>query len=135
MANSCLHVYIHLVWHTKHRQPILRGSLESFVHRRIKDMARTRGLAPIAVNSAWNHIHALIRWNATETVGDAVGAWKAQTSRQWNRQNDGSEHLYWQTGYGAFSICRHQIEHVKNYIARQKHHHRYDTTIGRHERQ
>ena len=134
MGSSNLQVYIHFVWHTKHRESILRGDLELFVHDRITEIAEDEELDPLAINSAWTHTHLLVRWNATTEIGKAVGRWKGCTSREWNRDFDSPTTLKWQVGYGAFSIRPEDVPVVMRYIGRQKHHHRYNTDVAKFER-
>ena len=134
MGSSCLHIYIHFVWYTKGRKPILRGELEKFIHRRIKELSDEQNLQVVAINSAWNHVHVLVRWNATCAIGGNVGRWKGITSHEWEPIGERDQELNWQEGYGAFSIHRSSVEVIKRYIANQKHHHRYNTTTPKWER-
>ena len=135
MGSSNIQVYIHFVWHTDHRKPLLRGQLETFVHDRIRELAGEHGLQPLAINSAWTHTHLLVRWNATSAIGDVVEDWKGLTSLEWEPTPDCPQELSWQKGYGAFSHHKDNIDTVIRYIAKQKHHHRHDTTIEKFERQ
>ena len=134
MGSSNLHIYLHFIWHTKDRRPVLRGELERFVHRRIREIAVEQRLGLLAINSAWNHVHALVRWNATSSIRGAVQRWKGLTSREWRPRTTRDDGLSWQRGYGAFSIHREQVPALKSYIGRQKHHHRRGTTIDGYER-
>ena len=46
----------------------------------------------------------------------------------WIKQKDKKfEKFQWQGGYGAFSVGKLQIETIKDYIAKQKEHHRSET--------
>lgn len=134
MGSSNIQVYIHFVWYTKHRKPILRDELELFVHRRIRAITEDQGLEPLAINSAWNHTHLLTRWNATTEIGKAVGQWKGCTSREWDRDFDAPTSLNWQAGYGAFSIRPNEVPMLMRYIGRQKYHHRHHTDVAKFER-
>ena len=69
-----------------------------------------------------DHIHALFNLARTWCVADVVGAIKTSTSKWIKTQ--GPESFAWQTGYGAFSVSRSNVETVEDYTRRQKAHQR-----------
>lgn len=54
-------------------------------------------------------------------MSELIGDMKRDSS-VWAKKND-IPNLYWQRGYGAFSIGQSQVAEVKHYIANQKIHH------------
>ena len=136
MARGYRGIFIHLIWHTKNNRPILHGDLELFVHRRVREMATEQGLTPIAVNSAWNHVHVLARWNTTVCFADMLRDWKGRTYTEWRKRMKkmGFESkLHWQDGGTIFSISPAEVDRLKDYIANQKEHHTKATTIDYYE--
>ena len=134
MGRSLRELYVHLVWTTKNRKPTLRGGLEQFVHRRFREIAADHNLTIIAANSAWDHVHLLVRTNTTIRLADLIREWKSRTYTEWNGNDRNQVHLAWQRGCGVFTVSPHEVSRLKNYIANQKRHHRDDTTIHRYER-
>ena len=135
MGRSLREIYIHFIWTTKGRSPILRGELEMFVHRRIYRFAKDHGVSVLASNSAWDHTHALARWNTTAVIADVVREWKSRTANEWNDPDDPKKPcLKWQRGAGIFSVSSHEVKRLIGYIAKQKRHHRDRTTNYRYER-
>ena len=134
MGRSLRELYLHFVWTTENRDAVLRGELEQFVHRRFRQITEERGLTMIAVNSAWDHVHLLVRWNTTTRISDLVREWKSRTYTEWNHDEQAGPQLAWQEGCGAFSVSRHEVERLKRYIVDQKRHHRDGTTRHRYER-
>ena len=127
---SYTEIYVHLVWRTKFHRPLLKGDVEQFVHSRLREIADDLGISPVAVNSAWNHVHGLFRWNASRAITDVVGEMKSRTAWEWNRRRrPGQPKLRWQVGYGAISTRRRCVPHITRYIRNQKHHHRNDTLL------
>ncbi len=122
---SYLDIYIHLVWRTRYNRPILKGPLEQFVHSRLREIAEDLDATPIAVNSAWNHVHGLFQWNASLSIADVVREMKSRTAVEWNRRDSpNGPTLRWQAGYGAVATRRRYVTRVTEYIRNQKHHHR-----------
>ncbi len=129
MTKSRVEVYLHLVWRTKFNRRVLSGELECFVHQRIGEIADEIGLPCLAVNSAWDHVHVLLRWNKAVAISNAVQEIKARTAREWNAQNEPVAALRWQSGYGAISVSPSSVSTVRAYIFDQKRRHREDRTI------
>jgi REP element-mobilizing transposase RayT len=121
-------VYIHLVWRTKYSRRILGGELEIFVHQRIREIGCEFKLTPLAVGSAWDHVHAYFRWRLNAAISDVVGAMKSKIAVEWNNsRRDGrrkGDKLRWQVGFGAVSTRRSDVRVVQNYVDTQKQRHR-----------
>ncbi len=120
--------YVHLIWRTKKNRRILEGELEQFAHRGIREALTNLRLGVLAINSAWNHVHVLVKWNTTCATGDAVREAKSRTSRAWNDAQRGvagcvQPLLYWQTGFGVVAVRYSEIQTVIDYIDNQKIHH------------
>jgi hypothetical protein len=73
-----------------------------------------------------DHIHALFNLSRTYTIADVVEAVKTSTSKWIKTKGDGLVSFQWQTGYGAFSVSRSNVDAVVQYIRDQKEHHRKD---------
>ncbi|QDG50134.1 IS200/IS605 family transposase [Persicimonas caeni] len=127
-TKSYCEIYIHLVWRTKYSRRILSGDLELFVHQRLREIGKELDLTPLAVNSAWDHVHSFYRWHASTAVERAVRVMKSKTAVEWNKGLRNGEHrgeeLKWQVGYGAVSTWMEDMRVVQNYVDKQKEHHR-----------
>ncbi len=127
MARSLRQIYIHLIWGTKGRNPIIKGELEDFIHRRIDEIADDLALRTVAVNSAWDHTHSLIEWNTTIAFGDAVKQIKSRITQEWKQhlaERDEEASFCWQRGGGIFSVDKERVPELSKYIAEQKDIHR-----------
>ena len=71
-----------------------------------------------------DHIHALFNLSRTWCVADVVEAVKTSTSKWMKTQDPVLRAFSWQTGYGAFSVSRSNVETVEEYIRNQRVHHR-----------
>jgi len=117
MSDTYSKLYLHLVWATKYRADLLTPKVERFVHQRIRAIATQQDIDVIAINSAWDHTHVLAEWQPRHSIADIVRFWKPATSRTWNAQREQYEReLYWQNGYGVFSLSQKQVPPVRQYV-------------------
>ena len=123
MPQSLSHIYIHLVFSTKNRQsfisesiaPDLYAYMATVFHDECKSTAKLIG-------GVEDHIHALFNLSRTWCMADVVEAVKTSTSKWMKTQ--GTKDFSWQSGYGAFSVSRSNVDVVAEYIRNQREHHR-----------
>ncbi|MFC5865570.1 IS200/IS605 family transposase [Acidicapsa dinghuensis] len=118
MAHTYASVYIHCVFSTKERRPLIPANRTAELYAYLGGIARGEGLTLIAAGGTANHIHLLLVLPATCSLAHAVQKLKGSSSR-WMGSG-----FSWQEGYGAFSVSPSQLEVVKHYIQNQEEHHR-----------
>lgn len=118
MAHTYASVYIHCVFSTKERRPLIPATRASELYAYLGGIARGEGLTLIAAGGTANHIHLLFVLPATCALAHAVQKLKGSSSR-WLGSG-----FSWQEGYGAFSVSPSQLDVVKHYIQNQEEHHR-----------
>jgi putative transposase len=125
--SSRAEVYVHLVWATWDRQPLLVAGIREQVHRAIWAEASRLGAQMFAVGGVEDHVHVLIRIPATVSLAQMVKQLKGSSSHLTNHEllHGGFK---WQGGYGAFSVAERALPRVRDYVLRQEEHHR-DGTI------
>ncbi|HWG45766.1 MAG TPA: IS200/IS605 family transposase [Gemmataceae bacterium] len=123
MPQSLAKVYLHVVFSTKHRQPILADEWRDELFRVMGGATNNLGCQSLIVGGVADHVHLLLALSRTITIADAVGKIKS-TSSLWVNQTRGlSNAFHWQGGYGAFSVSQSNVEAVREYIRRQPEHH------------
>lgn len=123
MSQSLAKVYLHIVFSTKHREPILANDWREELFRVLGGTANNLGCQSLLVGGVVDHVHMLIALGRTITIADAVGKIKS-TSSLWVNQTRGlPTPFHWQGGYGAFSVSQSNVETVREYIRRQPEHH------------
>ena len=123
MAQSLAKVYLHVIFSTKNREPVLADEWRDDLFRVLGGTAGNLGCPALAVGGIADHVHMLILLPRTITIADAVGRIKS-TSSAWINQTRGLPvPFHWQNGYGAFSVSQSIVEKVREYIARQAEHH------------
>jgi REP element-mobilizing transposase RayT len=118
MAHTYANNFIHCVFSTKDRLPLIPASRTAELYAYLGGIARGEGFSLIAAGGTANHIHLLFVLPASCSLAQAVQKLKGSSSR-W--MGDG---FAWQEGYGAFSVSPSQISVVKRYIQSQEEHHR-----------
>ncbi|MBY0230824.1 MAG: IS200/IS605 family transposase [Gemmataceae bacterium] len=124
MPQSLAALYVHLVFSTKSREPLIERWLEEDLYAIIGGLARGRGAVLLAAGGMPDHVHLLVSMPRTWAVADLVRDLKSN-SCGWVHDTFPAKlsHFAWQEGYGAFSVSVSQLEVVKGYLAKQKTHH------------
>ena len=121
MPQSYSSLWIHLIWSTKNREPILSASLKNEAFKVINDIATDHEIYLDCINGVEDHIHLLIRLRTDQSIADIV---KTIKGNSWDYfKNDPEKYVTWQDGFAAFSVSPHQLKKVRNYIYNQEKHH------------
>jgi putative transposase len=123
MPQSLARVFIHLVFSTKRRAPLLPQTPFAGLHSYAHGIFEKQKCHLIEMNNVSDHVHALFDLHRTEALSDVVMHVKKGTSRWLKEQGTEFAHFDWQDGYGAFSIGRSQRDEVLAYIRNQQEHH------------
>jgi len=129
MHRDTLSVYIHLIWATWDRLPLITPAIEQPLHRVIASEAQKMGCSLLALNSVPDHLHILVRMPSTVALAELVKQLKGVFSHFVNRTLKPGRPFRWQGFYGAFSVSRWDVERIVAYIQRQKEHHAADTLL------
>jgi putative transposase len=126
MRRTQIGVFIHLVWGTWDRLPLLSSEIEQVVYRAISAKCADLGVQVVTIGGVEDHVHLLVRLPATLSIADLVKELKGASSHLVTHRSPlaPGRVFKWQGGaYAAFSVSPRQILRVRDYIARQKEHH------------
>ncbi len=125
MSHSLTKIWIHLVFGTKNRMPLIKDSFEIELYKHIKKLIGVDFESRVEIiNGTADHIHILLLQSANYSMSDIVKNIKGNSSH-WINQNAFTNFKFaWQTGYGAFSVSESKMADVRKYIMNQKEHHR-----------
>jgi putative transposase len=124
MPHSFVSTYVHCIFSTKGRLPLINPDLQLRLWPYIGGIARENGIKAIAIGGVEDHVHALLSLPAAIAVAKAVQLIKGGSSKWLHEGFPALKDFAWQEGYGAFSIGRSQVDANVEYIRRQKDHHR-----------
>lgn len=127
MSHSLTKIWLHVVFSTHQRKPIISKSLEPFLFRHLSHLLKEMDCMPLAINGYHDHVHLLFLMNPVKSTAEVLKQLKGNSSHTINQLNISSERFSWQTGYAAFSVSESQIGRVKKYIDNQKEHHQEKT--------
>jgi putative transposase len=127
MGQSLVQNYIHLVFSTKHRQPLIHPPVEEELHAYLGGICNRLGCYSIIVGGYTDHIHILCKLSTKIALMKLVEEVKSHSSKWIKTKGEAYHNFYWQNGYGAFSVSPAQVEVVRAYIANQHEHHRAKT--------
>lgn len=122
MSHSFNKIWIHAIWSTKERLPLLKPDLEKTIYTFIGEQLKELGCPVRIINGMPDHIHCLFLQNPQKGIAEIIKQLKGSSSHFVNQQNT-SEKFAWQTGYAAFSVSESAVEKVFKYISTQKQHH------------
>jgi len=129
MKNDKIELYVHLVWATWDRLPIITPEIERALYRGIGEIAQSLSCRILALNGMPDHVHVLLRIPATLPVSKIVQQLKGFSSHFVNDKLQPEHKFKWMGYYGAFSVSRWDIPKIMTYINNQKKHHNMDDLI------
>jgi putative transposase len=122
-SHSEVLVYVHFVWATKSRAPLLNAGVQPRVYAAIADSARDLGFEPLAVGGMADHVHLLVRCPGRCDLPALMNVIKGNSSHLVNHGMGPREHFAWQQGYGARSVDPKGVSKATAYITDQEEHH------------
>ena len=123
MSQSLSKLYIHLIFSTKGRQPLICKAIQNELHSYMAGTFKRHECPALIINSDSDHIHALFRLSKNIALAKIVEEVKKNSSK-WMKERTDDSSFFWQTGYGAFSVSSSKINTMSRYIARQEEHHK-----------
>ncbi len=123
MPHSFNKIWIHAIWSTKERMPLIDSSVEQKLYQFISDQLRELGCPVRIINGMPDHIHCLFLLNRQKSIAEVIKQIKGSSSHFANQNNLIPEKFAWQTGYAAYSVSESVVEKVFQYIKNQKQHH------------
>lgn len=116
-------LYLHVIWATWDRLPLISDDIEDPLYAAIAAKCRELKCEPIAINGVEDHVHLLVRFHTTVSVANLVKEVKGSSSHLVTHVLQPGEFFKWQGAYRAFTIRKSDVPVVKEYIINQKQHH------------
>ena len=120
-------IWIHAVWTTKNREPLLEPELRRTILTHIRENARKKEIFLDFINGHHEHVHALLSLNSNQSIDKVLMLLKGESSFWVNKSGLISGKFEWQDEYFAISVSESLVPRVRKYIAGQEEHHRRKT--------
>ena len=124
MSQSLSKLYVHLVFSTKHREPLLSSPLRGQMHAYLATVLKNQDSPAVRIGGTSDHVHSLFRLSKNCSLAKIVEEIKTSSSKWIKTQRGSFSNFHWQSGYGAFSVGPAEVDAVAAYIAQQETHHR-----------
>jgi len=116
--------WLHLVWATKNREPVLNSEARTKLSAHLHEYAKDKDIY-MKINFANpDHVHSLIDLPTNLSIENAVKLFKEESSYWVNQNRVIPAQFRWGRRFGAFSVSQSRVGAVCRYIAGQERHHR-----------
>ena len=113
-------VYIHLVWTTHKRQPLLSKDLRAYIFMYMKHNAKAKGIFIDHIGGYTDHVHCLITLNCDQSMSKVVQLLKGESSHWINQMGFVQGKFRWQEEYYAVSVGLRHLKVVRPFSALQR---------------
>ena len=123
MSQSLVKNYVHIVFSTKNREPIIYSEIEKELYAYIIGICKDLESPIIQIGGYYDHIHILCSLSRKIALMKLLEEMKSHSSKWIKTKGEKYENFYWQHGYGAFSVDSNDVTKIVKYIKNQKKHH------------
>lgn len=116
-------LYVHLVWATWDRLPLITPELERAIYACVQTECAQMRVEMVEIGGTEDHVHVLVRLPTTVAVAEVVKQVKGSSSHLVTHRLEAGEAFKWQGCYGAFTVSRWDVARIRSYIQNQKQHH------------
>jgi putative transposase len=117
--------YCHLVWATKHREPLIDNEIERIFRQTITTVCEQHRAKALAVGIMPEHVHLAMSIPPSIAISEFVGLIKGKSSFKVNQTAhlDRLARFAWQAEYGLISFGARSLDSVIAYVNNQAQHH------------
>jgi putative transposase len=124
VPQSLSQLYVHLIFSTQHREPLLIPSVRGSLHAYLATVLKNQDCPTLKVGGTSDHAHLLFRLSKNLALAGVVEKVKTTSSKWLKTQARTLHSFHWQNGYGSFSVSPSELDSVATYIEGQEEHHR-----------
>jgi REP element-mobilizing transposase RayT len=124
MPHSLAEVFIHIVFSTKNRVPLIQPEIENSLHAYLSSICRALGSPAVQIGGVEDHVHMMSKLSRTVAICDLLEEIKKRSSKWLKDKDPVLRDFSWQNGYWAASVSKPDVPRVIDYIENQRQHHR-----------
>ncbi|MBI2301663.1 MAG: IS200/IS605 family transposase [Armatimonadetes bacterium] len=115
--------FLHLVWGTCDRAPLLREPLREQVYACIRAECHKLEVQVLDIGGTEDHVHLLVRLDPNCSIALLVNQAKGVSSHPANHAGGAKALFRWQGGYAVIAVGPREVDRVRAYIRGQAEHH------------
>jgi len=125
-------LYLHVVWATRDRTPIIDAGLAAFVCRFLRAVARQERAHILEIGMVRTHVHLLVRVHPTTALPRLLQRWKGGSAviAGKERHSTTGHDLRWAKGYSISTVGPRQLGAVREYLRCQPQRHSTEIIPG-----
>jgi putative transposase len=123
VSQTLVRLYVHIVFSTKHRLPLIAVDIEPRLHGYMTGIIKNTGSKLVRIGGMEDHVHLLVLLSKTQTLADLLQVTKKESSKWLKQFGEQFAEFHWQDGYAGFSVSESAVETCIRYIDNQKMHH------------
>ncbi|CAN5528810.1 IS200/IS605 family transposase [soil metagenome] len=124
MAQTLVKNYLHIVFSTKHRAPMIHESVEKELHSYLAGVCKELECYPIKIGGYTDHVHIVCSLSKKIALMTLMEKIKSHSSKWIKTKGEMFQNFYWQGGYGAFSVRESDLPRLIKYLENQHEHHK-----------
>ena len=129
MRSTHTQLYIHMIWGTWDRLPLITTEIEPRLFAAIMEKCKELSCEPLAIGGIGDHVHLLVRLHPTVAVAELVKGVKGSSSHFVTHEVMPDQFFKWQGSYSAYTLRKSEVPHLTAYIQDQKKHLQQATII------
>lgn len=129
MRSNFTQLYLHCVWATWDRLPLITPDIKKPIYAAIIRQCEHLGCTVIAIGGVEDHVHLLVGFPPALSISDLMKNIKGSSSHFVTHEIKPGEFFKWQGSYGAFTVSHDGIDKVADYIRNQGSHHQQKSII------
>jgi putative transposase len=130
MRNAGLAMFVHIVWGTWDRLPLITDSIQPKLYHAIGAECTALKAEILALGGVEDHVHVLVSLPATISLAQLLKQMKGASAHLMTHAVAPDQFFRWQGAYGAVSVSPEDIPAACDYIKRQREHHAQQTLIS-----
>lgn len=120
---SYTRVWVHLVFATKNRMPLLTKDVRYKIQEHIIQNCKEKSIYLQSINGYTDHMHCLIALGKEQTIAKVAQLIKGESAFWINKNQLTKQQFVWQDDYFAISVSESIVPKVIAYIKKQEQHH------------
>ena len=124
MRDTYHRLYIHAIWATWDRLPLITPAIEAALYADIGVECDKIKAQLIEIGGIEDHVHVVVRIPPTVSIAELIKQIKGAASHLATHKVPGGDTFKWQGAYAAFTVSEADLPRVRAYVRNQKEHHR-----------